>query len=398
MAGERTEKASPQKRKKAVDQGDRLISRELNTAAAMLGGVLSLRVFASAWSRAWKEGFLASMSLIERANTAKLSTRQIAVICRSIVLHTLAPLLLFASAIIAGVMALGVMQGGGKISVTALSPKWSRLNPITNAKHLMGGQALVRLSKSMIPAAFLGIMVSHKISQQRMNPTNDWQQSSVVFNNVYELLQSTAIAMVVWSVIDYLNTWRTRESRLKMTKQDVRDEMKESEGSPQIKRRIRQIQRQSRKRQLRADVKKATVVLTNPTHYAVALSFDFVAMEPPKVLAKGRNLVALQIRAEAQWAGVPIIENPLLARSLYRSVEPGHSIPMELYAAVAGILAFLYKKEMEDRMRENIAQRAKDASDQSIGTIRTGVGSRVKHVSGAEKTVQPLPSSGTASL
>ncbi len=371
MAGERTEKASPQKRKKAVDQGDRLISRELNGAAAMLGAVFSLRAFASAWSRAWKEGFVSCMSLIESANSASLSTRGIAVICRSIVLHTLSPLLLFASAIVSGVIAIGIMQGGGQISFTALSPKWSRLNPITNATHLLGGQALVRLSKSMIPAAFLAVLVTHKISQQRMNPTTDWKQSSLLFDNVYALLQSTAIAMAIWSAIDYLNTWRTRESRLRMTKQDVRDEMKESEGSPQIKRRIRQLQRQSRKRQLRADVRKATVVLTNPTHYAVALSFDFIAMDPPKVLAKGRNLIALQIREEAQWAGVPIIENPPLARSLYRSVEPGQNIPIELYAAVAGILAFLYRKEMEDRMRERVSEKAGDARTPAAKTIGT---------------------------
>ena len=126
-----------------------------------------------------------------------------------------------------------------------------------------------------------------------------------------------------------------------------------------------------RKRQMRADVKKATVVLTNPTHYAVALMFDFVAMDPPKVLAKGRNLVAMQIREEAQWAGVPIIENPPLARSLYRSVDAGQSIPMELYAAVAGILAFLYRKEMEDRMREreaDVAREAKRAARNNRGT------------------------------
>ena len=371
MAGERTEKASPQKRKKAVDQGDRLVSRELNTAAAMLAGVLSLHALCSIWTRAWKAGFHSSMALVSTANSAHMTTAEIADRCRSIVLHTLSPLLLFAATTVAGALVIGVMQGGGQISFTALSPKWSRLNPINNAKHLLGAQALVRLSKSMIPAAILGTMVLHKISHQQMYPTSNFRQCMRLFENVYSLLLSTAVAMAIWSAIDFLNNWRARESRLKMTKQDVRDEMKESEGSPQIKRRIRQIQRQMRKRQMRADVKKATVVLTNPTHYAVALMFDFVAMDPPKVLAKGRNLVAMQIREEAQWAGVPIIENPPLARSLYRSVDAGQSIPMELYAAVAGILAFLYRKEMEDRMREreaDVAREAKRAARNNRGT------------------------------
>jgi len=147
-----------------------------------------------------------------------------------------------------------------------------------------------------------------------------------------------------------------------MSKQELREEMKESEGSPQVRSRIRGLQRQMRRRKLKADVKKATVVITNPTHYAVALSFDFETMEAPKVLAKGRNLLAEQIKAEARWAGVPIVENPPLARSLYRSVEEGQSIPVDLYAAVAAILAWLYRKQVEERIRRErtAAQKAKE--------------------------------------
>jgi flagellar biosynthetic protein FlhB len=111
-----------------------------------------------------------------------------------------------------------------------------------------------------------------------------------------------------------------------------------------------------RRRRVKADVSKAAVVLTNPTHYAVALGFDFTTMEAPKVLAKGRNLLAEEIKAEARWAGVPIIENPPLARSLYRSVEVGSSIPVDLYAAVAAILAYLYRQRVEAELRERRAR------------------------------------------
>ena len=107
-----------------------------------------------------------------------------------------------------------------------------------------------------------------------------------------------------------------------------------------------------RRRRVKADVGKAAVVVTNPTHYAVALGFDFVTMEAPKVLAKGRNLLAEEIKAEARWAGVPIVENPPLARSLYRTVEVGQAIPVELYAAVAAILAYLYRQRVEAELRE----------------------------------------------
>jgi flagellar biosynthesis protein FlhB len=135
----------------------------------------------------------------------------------------------------------------------------------------------------------------------------------------------------------------------------MRDEYKETEGNPQIRSRIRNLQRQMRRRRVKADVSKAAVVLTNPTHYAVALGFDFVTMEAPKVLAKGRNLLAEEIKAEARWAGVPIVENPPLARSLYRSVEVGQAIPVELYAAVAAILAYLYRQRVEAELRERRA-------------------------------------------
>jgi flagellar biosynthetic protein FlhB len=110
-----------------------------------------------------------------------------------------------------------------------------------------------------------------------------------------------------------------------------------------------------RRRQLKADIGRASVVVTNPTHYAVALTFNFETMEPPRVLAKGRDLLAAQIREEAQWAGVPIVENPPLARSLYRQVEQGQTIPYELYAAVAAILAWLYRREVEERVRRERA-------------------------------------------
>ena len=106
-----------------------------------------------------------------------------------------------------------------------------------------------------------------------------------------------------------------------------------------------------RRRRVKADVARAAVVLTNPTHYAVALGFDFVTMEAPKVLAKGRNLLAEEIKAEARWAGVPIVENPPLARSLYRTVEVGQSIPADLYAAVAAILAYLYRQRVEAELQ-----------------------------------------------
>jgi flagellar biosynthetic protein FlhB len=178
----------------------------------------------------------------------------------------------------------------------------------------------------------------------------------MIGSDIYGLLLTAAWLLFGWSAIDYLVEWQSRESRLKMSREDMRDEMKQTEGNPQIRGRIRNLQRQLRKKRVKADVSKAAVVLTNPTHYAVALGFDFTTMEAPKLVAKGRNLLAEEIKAEARWAGVPIVENPPLARSLYRSVEVGEPIPIDLYAAVAAILAYLYRQRVEAELKERRAR------------------------------------------
>ena len=224
--------------------------------------------------------------------------------------------------------------------------------PSSNAKNLFSLRAAARLGKSLIPAAFLAVFAIQRISRELTLPPFSNVRLEQLAHDVYGLLLTAAWLLFAWSAVDYIVEWQSRESRLKMSRQDMRDEYKETEGSPQIRARIKGLQRQMRRRRVKADVARAAVVLTNPTHYAVALGFDFVTMEAPRVLAKGRNLLAEEIKAEARWAGVPIVENPPLARSLYRTVEVGQSIPADLYAAVAAILAYLYRQRVEEELRE----------------------------------------------
>jgi flagellar biosynthetic protein FlhB len=179
------------------------------------------------------------------------------------------------------------------------------------------------------------------------------------FSAAYGLALDAAWVTLVWSGLDYAIEWRSWNQRLKMSKQEMREEMRDAMGNPQIKAKVRQIQRAMRKRKVKADMSRASVVITNPTHYAVALEFSFETMSAPTVLAKGRDLLAAEIREEARWAGIPIIENPPLARSLYKMVEPGQSIPFDLYAAVAGILAYLYRQKVEERVRQDRQEREK---------------------------------------
>jgi flagellar biosynthetic protein FlhB len=168
----------------------------------------------------------------------------------------------------------------------------------------------------------------------------------------FDLAMDAAWIMLAWSAIDYAIERQAWNKKLRMSKQEMKDEIKETMGNPQVKGRIRRIQNAMRRRKVKADVSRASVVITNPTHYAVALEFSFELMQAPTVLVKGMNLHALKIREEARWAGVPIVENPPLARSLYKTVAEGQSIPYELYATVAGILAFLYRQQVEKAARD----------------------------------------------
>ena len=161
---------------------------------------------------------------------------------------------------------------------------------------------------------------------------------------MFELAWKAALVLLVWSAADYfLERWR-HENELKMSRQDLREEFKETEGNPAVKKRIRRLQRQARRRRMLKDVERAAVVITNPTEFAIALEFR-MEMEAPVVVAKGRNLLAAQIREIALWHGIPLVENPPLAHALYRAVEVGQAIPPKLYAVVAEILAAIWRAQ-----------------------------------------------------
>jgi flagellar biosynthesis protein FlhB len=355
MSRERTEKASARRKQKAEQEGDRPRSRELLSAAALLAGSLTLGWAARTWVTLWKGTYQNSIALMLAPS---LSGDALSMSMRNMLVAGAAPCLLVMLAAAGASLAVAMAQNRGlRLHPAGVAPKWSRLNPTANAKHLFTTRAMVRLGKSLIPVILLAIQLVHFLGALTAMPAFSLTRLPEVFADGFDLLVNTAWIMLAWSLVDYIAEWRQWESRLMMSKQEMREEFKETEGNPQMKGRIRSLQRQMRRRMLRADVRKASVVITNPTHYAVALSFDMSTMEAPKVLAKGRDLLAAQIRGEARWAGVPLVENPPLARSLYRSVEPGQSIPADLYAAVAAILAYLFRQEAEERMRRIHEQR-----------------------------------------
>jgi flagellar biosynthesis protein FlhB len=360
MPGERTEQATQNRRDKARREGDILHSRELSAAAGTLAGVIALGALGSGSLVAWRKTFASFLSL---GTESCWESDRIAVTLnslRGLMLAVFTAPMLTMAAVAAAALGMGLVQTGGiHFHAGAIGFKLDRINPVANAKNLFSLRAAARLGKSLIPAALLAAFAVQRMGRQLAIPVFSTARLEAIGSDVYGLLLATAWLFFGWSAVDFAVEWQSRESRLKMSKQDLRDEFKETEGNPQIRSRIRGLQRQMRRVQVKNDVAKAAVVLTNPTHFAVALSFDFTSMEAPKVLAKGRNLLAEEIKAEARWAGVPIVENPPLARSLYRSVEVGTAIPAELYAALAAILAYLYRQRVEAEMQE---RRAREAS------------------------------------
>ncbi len=353
MAGERTEQATQHRREKARREGDILHSRELTAAAGTLAGVIALGVLGGRSIEAWREAFQGFLVLgaPERWEPATLAPTLVAI--RRLALAVLAAPAVVMAAVAVAALGAGIAQTGGvTVHGSAIAFKPERVNPIANIKNLFSLRAASRLGKSLIPASLLAVFAVQRMAHQLSIPPFSTERLEILGKDVYGLLLAAAWLLFGWSAIDYMVEWQTRESRLRMSRQDLRDEYKETEGSPQIRSRIRSLQRQMRRRRVKADVSRAAVVLTNPTHYAVALGFDFVTMEAPKVMAKGRNLLAEEIKAEARWAGVPIVENPPLAQSLYRTVEVGQAIPVELYAAVAAILAYLYRQRVEAELRD----------------------------------------------
>jgi flagellar biosynthesis protein FlhB len=358
MAEKGTEKASPLRKKKARERGDSVHSRELLSAAAMLAGVVMLGSIAHGFVSSWTQVYVESVgsAVASVSNTGDVDGE---LLLQTLVRRTLVPALMpigfVMAASFAGALLSGVMQSGGLIIYpNAIAPKFTKLNVVTNLGNLFSLRSVVRLVKSLIPA---GVMVSLGLLALKalmlQIPVMSLGRLPQTFSTAYGLAVDAAWITLIWSGLDYAIEWRSWNQRLKMSKQEVREETRDAMGNPQIKSKVRQIQRAMSRRKVKADISRASVVITNPTHYAVALEFSFETMSAPTVLAKGRDLLAAEIREEARWAGVPIIENPPLARSLYKIVEPGKSIPFELYAAVAGILAYLYRQKVEERVRRD---------------------------------------------
>jgi flagellar biosynthesis protein FlhB len=355
MAANKTEKPTPQRRRKAREKGQVARSRDLASALAWAGVIAVMAWQAPSVVRQWR-GLM--QSALDLSISQPLTPNGPALFWSGVgILSWTAPVMMAA-----WVLAVGssLAQGGFVFAPEALAPKIDRMSPASKLKSMFSLTAVSGLLKSLLPFAVIvwiavAIMIREWHSFLSASYLGAAAFGSFVLAIIWEMLWKSVLVLVAWSGVDYLLVWRKLEGDLKMTKQEMRQELKDSEGNPAIKGRIRRIQRQMRRKQMLHDTEKASVVITNPTHFAVALRYD-VEMEAPIVVAKGRDLLAQQIKEVARWHGIAIMENPPLAQALYRTVELGQPIPAKLYTAVAEILAFVFRAQAQAQQARGTAR------------------------------------------
>jgi flagellar biosynthetic protein FlhB len=262
--------------------------------------------------------------------------------------HALLALSPFMAIMLVSVFAGPLLMGGWSFSLETISFKLEKLDPIKGLARIFSLKGLVELVKALAKFVLLlgaAILVFFSIDQQllslaSMTPKAAGLEAVTILVQVLLILSATTILIVALDVPFEL--WN-HSKQLRMTKQEIKDEMKETDGNPQVKQRIRTLQRQLAESRMMDDVRTADVVITNPTHYAVALQYLDRPGSAPKVVAKGKDLTALRIRSIAADCDIPIFEAPPLARALYRSTEIGYEIPHVLYMAVARVLAYVFQ-------------------------------------------------------
>ena len=342
---ERTEKPSEKRLRDAREKGNIPRSRELATAAVFGAGVAGLLVFGSGLARG-AQGWLRSALSPDRAliDDPGLLFGHMG----SLVLGLAWVMLpLMAMALLASFVAplvMGTLQFQGK----SLMPDLARLNPLSGLKRIYGGDSLAELAKSLLRVAMVGtaagLVLAHGMDVLRTMPNQALEDATRTgLHFAGRLLLATSGALVLLAAIDApYQKWNWLR-KLKMTRQELRDEAKNSEGNPQVKGKIRQMQFQLSQRRMMEAVPTADVVVVNPTHYAVALKYDGGDMRAPTVVARGVDEVAHRIREVAERNRVAIVSAPPLARALYREGQLGKEIPVRLYAAVAQVLSYVYQ-------------------------------------------------------
>jgi flagellar biosynthetic protein FlhB len=355
-AGDKTEAPTPRRRQEARDNGNIPRSPDIVAAVLLVTMMVLMSWYGPGVVHALKD-LMAEMLSQASIDGGMAALHTDASFALHAVGRSLAPL--FAGACLVAILT-NVAQVGLYFDVGRLQPNFAALNPVRGFGRVFGGhngnfvKLLMNLAK-MLLVTFVAYTAVHGkialiVSAQRLTALQAFHLGGLV---IYSILIRVGLLLFALAILDYAYQRYRIEQSLKMSKQEVKDEMRSMDGDPKIKARRRQIALQRVIQRIKKDVPKADVVVTNPTHFAIALQYDSKTMHAPKVIAKGQDLIALRIREIAVASGVPILERKPLARALYKMCEVGQEIPEEFYSTVAEILAYVY--ELSGKMKEKKA-------------------------------------------
>ncbi|MEO6677169.1 MAG: flagellar biosynthesis protein FlhB [Pseudomonas sp.] len=342
---DKTEDPTDKRKKDSRDKGEVARSKELNTLAIMLVGASALLIFGGALAQDMMELMRINFSLPREVIMDEKSMTNYLLHSGQIGLWAIQPIMI--SLVLAAIIG-PISLGGWLFAFGSLAPKFSRMNPLSGLKRMFSTKALVELLKAFAKftiVLFVALAVLSSDIDDLQRIAHEPLELAII-HSLQVVGWSTlwmACGLIIIAAVDVpVQLWESHK-KLLMTKQEVRDEHKDQEGRPEVKQRIRQLQREMSQRRMMAAIPDADVVITNPTHYAVALKYDPEKGGAPMLLAKGSDFLALKIREIAVANEVLLLESPALARSIYYSTELDQEIPGGLYLAVAQVLAYVYQ-------------------------------------------------------
>lgn len=343
---EKTEEPTQRRREEAVAEGQVARSQDLTAAALLLASALTLNVAAPALGRTMRDVMGAGLGF---GVAATYDANAAVEVVRMLGWKALGALVGVLGAMALTALVVGAAQARGVFSAKPLAPKFERINPASNIKRVLGAQGFLELAKSLLKLAIVAWAVYGVLSDAQQDVAALAQEGPIALLEVTRkysvaVLRNAGLAYLALAALDYAYQLWHHQQGLRMTKEEVKQEHKNSEGDPMVKSRMRALGRQRARQQMYKDVPKADVILVNPVHIAVALRYDPDVAPAPFVVAAGRRKVAERIKQIAFDAGVPVVENVPLARALIASVRVGMTIPAELYLAVAEVLAYVMRQ------------------------------------------------------
>ena len=339
----KTEEATEKKTQDALERGEGPVSRELNLVAGLVGLYLAVAAIHGAAPPA----FAALRGLIDHSDQIVLYTGADAWRLAGVLFDRAWRWPIAISSIVALVaIAASLTQGVPRIVLHRIAPKWSRISPAGGAKRLIGRRALTEWAKSAAKLTAAGLGAVIVLRAYRSSIEGAWLLDSAMALQLAlricrDMLGVMCIVFGIAAIVDLVMSRVMWRKELRMTRQELKDEVKQSEGDPLVRARLRSLAQYRARRRMMEDVGRATLIVANPVHYAIALRYVREEGGAPLVLAKGRELLALKIRERATSAGIPVVENPPLARAMYDQVEVGRMIPEHFYRAIAEIINFV---------------------------------------------------------